>query len=142
MHQEIESLKNRLIDREQEMVSMESQLLNHAKKYPNGEMQALRDKLCHWQDKYERLLENYRKLQKINQGLEDKLLRIADRFENEKSNLNQNVLDLNNKLTNAQKLIDEYHQENEVYKNDFKLIIQLIQNQPPSAINIDMVSFD
>lgn len=33
---------------------MEGQLLTHANQYPQGEMQALRENLYFWQDKYDR----------------------------------------------------------------------------------------
>ena len=40
-----------------------------------------------WHAKYERLWESHRKLQKVNSALEDKLLRMADKFEGEKNGL-------------------------------------------------------
>ena len=54
LHQEIEDLKHRLSEKEHQIVTMESQILMHAKQYPNGEMQAMRDSLYFCQDKYER----------------------------------------------------------------------------------------
>ena len=81
------------------------------------------------------LLESYRKLQKVNQGLEDKLLRIADKFENEKIALSQNVNDLSNKLTQAQASIVELQQETEKYKNDCNLAIRLLQCKPSQFIS-------
>lgn len=114
---------------------MESQILLHANQYPHGEMQALRENLYTCQDKYERLLESYRKLQKVNQGLEDKLLRIADKFENEKITLTHTVADLTGKLTEAQSSITCLQQEAEQYKNDCNLAIRMLQCKPSQFVS-------
>ena len=37
--------------------------------------------IIEWRSKYDRLYESYRKLTKTNAGLEDKLLRVVDKFE-------------------------------------------------------------
>lgn len=141
LHQEIESLKERLKEREQQIVSMEGQIISHAKQFPKGEMQALRDNLYHWHDKYDRLLENYRRLQKVNQSLEDKLLRVADRFETERIGLNQNVDQLNIRLDEANASLSLMKQQNEQYRNDYDLAIRIIQSTPTTMINIGSVIF-
>ena len=56
LHQEIEDLKQRLNEKEHQIVTMESQIMMHANQYPHGEMQALRESLYSWQDKYERYI--------------------------------------------------------------------------------------
>ncbi|KAH7642846.1 hypothetical protein HUG17_9537 [Dermatophagoides farinae] len=137
LHQEIESLKERLKEREKQIVTMECQILSHAKQYPNGEMQALRDNIYHWNDKYNRLLENYRRLQKVNQGLEDKLLRVADCFETERIHMNQNNEQLTQRLDEANASLMLVKQQNQQYLNDYDLIIRMIQQQPSTMINIE-----
>lgn len=141
LHQEIESLKERLKEREKQIVTMECQILSHAKQYPNGEMQALRDNIYHWNDKYNRLLENYRRLQKVNQGLEDKLLRVADCFETERIHMNQNNEQLTQRLDEANASLMLVKQQNQQYLNDYDLIIRMIQQQPSTMINIESVIY-
>ena len=46
---------------------------------------ASEDVVAEWQAKYDRLLDAHRKLQKTNNALEDKLLRIVDKFESDKN---------------------------------------------------------
>ena len=46
---------------------------------------ASEDVMVEWQAKYDRLLDAHRKLQKTNNALEDKLLRIVDKFESDKN---------------------------------------------------------
>ena len=43
--------------------------------------------IIEWRSKYDRLYESYRRLQKTNAGLEDKLLRVVDKFESEKNQM-------------------------------------------------------
>ena len=90
-----------------------------------------------------RLLESYRKLQKVNQGLEDKLLRIADKFENEKISLTHNVADLTGQLTEAQMSIAGLQQEAEQYKNDCNLAIRMLQCKPSQFVSqkLESVSY-
>jgi tight junction protein 4 len=48
---------------------------------------------------FNRLYEAHKKLQKVNQGLEDKLLRIVDKFETEKSVLARELSSTSRTLT-------------------------------------------
>ncbi|XP_022250443.1 uncharacterized protein LOC106466671 isoform X3 [Limulus polyphemus] len=82
LHQEIEQLKCQLLEREYHIVQMDTSVINHAQQFPNGEWEALRQELLLWQEKYQRLHESHKKLQKVNQGLEDKLLKI-DQYRND-----------------------------------------------------------
>lgn len=81
-----------------------------------------------------RLLEGHRKLQKVNQGLEDKLLRIADKFETEKSALTRDVADLTNKLVDARVSIAELEEESDQYKNDCNIAVRLLQCKPSNFV--------
>lgn len=74
-------------------------------------------------------------MQKVNQGLEDKLLRIADNFENEKMSLTHNVVELTNKLTIAQTSLEGLQQETEKYKNDCNLAIRMLQCKPSQFVS-------
>ena len=56
LHQEIESLKRQLLEREYHIVKMETSVLNHAEQYPNGEWEHLQQELLIWKDKYDRFV--------------------------------------------------------------------------------------
>lgn len=54
-----------------------------------------------WQDKYERLHESHKRVQKINQSLEDKLLKLVDRNATERAQLTSDVATLSVRLAQA-----------------------------------------
>jgi len=54
LHAEIENLKQKLFDRENHIVNMETNFLCEAEKFPHGEYAALTDEILIWQDKYTR----------------------------------------------------------------------------------------
>lgn len=56
LHVEIENLKQRLLEKETHIVTMETNFLNEANRFPNGELVAVREELLTWQDKYKRYL--------------------------------------------------------------------------------------
>lgn len=59
LHVEIENLKQRLVERDNHIVTMETNFLNEANKFPSGEVMALREELLTWQDKYKRYINYY-----------------------------------------------------------------------------------
>lgn len=61
----------------------------------------LEDSLIAWQDKYDRLHESHKRVQKINQSLEDKLLRLVDRNSSERAQLTGDVATLSVRLAQA-----------------------------------------
>lgn len=79
-------------------------------------------------------MEGHRKLQKVNQGLEDKLLRIVDKFETEKSALTHDIADLTTKLVEARVSLTDLEEENELYKNDCNIAVQLLQCKPSNFV--------
>lgn len=141
LHQEIESLKRQLLDREYHIVKMETSVLNHAEQYPNGEWEHLQQELMIWKDKYERLFESHKKLQRVNQGLEDKLLKLVDKFETEKSALTRDVADLTTRLVEARLSINDLEEQNVQYRNDCSIAIQLLQCKPSNFISQKLSSF-
>ncbi|XP_044268998.1 uncharacterized protein LOC123014143 [Tribolium madens] len=127
LHVEIENLKQKLVERENHIVTMETNFLNEANKYPSGELVALREELLTWQDKYRRLYDAHRRVQRVNQGLEDKLLKLVDVCETEKSMLTKDVATLSQKLAEANHTVKKLTEDNERYKNDVSLAIQFLQ---------------
>ncbi|XP_015910903.1 tight junction-associated protein 1 isoform X3 [Parasteatoda tepidariorum] len=141
LHQEIESLKRQLVEREYHILKMENNVLNHAEQYPNGEWEHLQQELLIWKDKFERLYDSHKKLQKVNQGLEDKLLKLVDKFETEKTALTKDVADLTNRLVEARLSINDLEEQNDQYRNDCSIAIQLLQCKPSNFISQKLSSF-
>ncbi|KAJ8919739.1 hypothetical protein NQ315_006267 [Exocentrus adspersus] len=127
LHVEIENLKQRLLEKETHIVTMETNFLNEANKFPSGELVAVREELLTWQDKYKRLYEAHRRVQRVNQGLEDKLLKLVDVCETEKGALTKDVAVLSHKLAEANYAIKKLTDDNARYKNDVSLAIQFLQ---------------
>ncbi|RZC40218.1 uncharacterized protein BDFB_012087 [Asbolus verrucosus] len=127
LHVEIENLKQKLVERENHIVTMETNFLNEANKFPSGELVALREELLTWQDKYRRLYDAHRRVQRVNQGLEDKLLKLVDVCETEKTTLTKDVASLSQKLAEANYAVKKLTEDNERYKNDVSLAIQFLQ---------------
>ena len=101
LHVEIENLKQKLVERENHIMRMETNFLTEVDKNPNGEYAALAEELLTWQDKYSRLYEAHKRVQKVNQNLEDKLLKIVDKCETEKGILTKDIATLEQKLSEA-----------------------------------------
>lgn len=144
LHVEIENLKQRLLEREHHIVNMETNFLTEAEKFPNGEFAALTEELLTWQEKYSRLYESHKRVQKVNQSLEDKLLKIVDKCETEKTSLTREVTSLTQKLVEAKGKINRLQDENERYRNDVNLAIQLLQCKPANFVShkFDMLPSD
>lgn len=134
LHVEIENLKQRLVERERHIVTMETNFLSEADKFPDGEYAALTEELLTWQEKYSRLYESYKRVQKVNQGLEDKLLRVVDKFESEKGALTRDVASLTQRLVDARFNVNRFQEENERYRNDLNLAIQFLQCKPANFV--------
>ncbi|KAK9511044.1 hypothetical protein O3M35_005693 [Rhynocoris fuscipes] len=135
LHLEIENLKQQLLERENHILSMETNFLKEADKFPNGEMAALSEELLTWQEKYSRLYEAHKRVQKVNQNLEDKLLRIVDKCETEKNALTAEVSNLTRRLVDEKFNVSRLQEENERYRNDVNLAIQLLQCKPSNFVS-------
>ncbi|XP_066907909.1 tight junction-associated protein 1 isoform X2 [Halyomorpha halys] len=135
LHVEIENLKQQLLERENHILSMETNFLKEADKFPNGEVAAISEELLTWQDKYSRLYEAHKRVQRVNQNLEDKLLRIVDKCETEKNALTSEVSNLTRRLVDEKFNVARLQEENERYRNDVNLAIQLLQCKPSNFVS-------
>ncbi|CAI6355792.1 unnamed protein product [Macrosiphum euphorbiae] len=135
LHAEIENLKQKLLERENHIVNMETNFLCEAEKFPHGEYAALTDEILIWQDKYSRLLESHKRVQRVNQSLEDKLLLLVDKTESEKNVLNSEITIISQKLVDQQFQVNQLNDENERYKNDLNIAIQLLQCKPSHFVS-------
>ncbi|KAL1518337.1 hypothetical protein ABEB36_001976 [Hypothenemus hampei] len=127
LHVEIENLKQKLLEKDNYIVNMETNFLNQTDKLPSDEIGILKEELLTWQDKYKRLYEAHRRVQRVNQGLEDKLLKLVDICETDKSTLTRDVATLSQNLAEANYAVKKLTEDNERYKNDVNLAIQFLQ---------------
>lgn len=112
LHAEIENLRRCLFEKDSHIVTMETHFLNEAKKFPNGELASLKEELLIWQEKYSRLYESHKRVQKVNQNLEDKLLKIVDKCETEKGAFTKDIATLSHRLADANYTIHRLTQDN------------------------------
>lgn len=59
-----------------------------------------------------RLLESHKRVQRVNQSLEDKLLLLVDKTETEKNVLNSEISMLTRKIVDQQALINQQNEDN------------------------------
>ncbi|XP_055845707.1 hybrid signal transduction histidine kinase E isoform X2 [Episyrphus balteatus] len=129
LHAEIEVLKQALIEKQSELIAMETACLRESDRQVE-----LEDSIIAWQDKYDRLYESHKRVQKVNQTLEDKLLKLVDRNSGERAQLTSDVATLSVRLAQANYNIAKLQREIERYKADINLAIQLLQCKPDSFV--------
>jgi len=122
LYQEIESLKKLLNERDAHIVTLETALIDRQEPAEPSFNQSLQ------QDKHERLQESHKRLQRVNQALEDKLLRVVDRFESERTGLRNEVSSLSIRLSEALERISILEKERNRYQNDCQIAVQLLNN--------------
>lgn len=96
LYTEIADLKQALAKNHAQLIAMETQCLHESDRHVE-----LEDSLIAWQDKYDRLHESHKRVQKINQNLEDKLLKLVDRNSSERAQLTSDVATLSVRLAQA-----------------------------------------
>lgn len=77
----------------------------------NDRQAELEDSIIAWQDKYDRLYESHKRVQKVNQNLEDKLLKLVDRNSGERAQLTSDVATLSVRLAQANYTIANLQRE-------------------------------
>lgn len=74
-------------------------------------MDELEDSLVAWQDKYDRLYESHKRIQKVNQTLEEKLLKQADQNTAERGQWTSDIEKLSVSFADANYLISTLRRE-------------------------------
>ncbi len=87
-----------------------------------------------WRSKYDRLYESYRRLQKTNGCLEDKLLRVVDKFDGERNQMTRDLAAQTQKLVEAKLTIQRLSDQNRELQSDLNLSINLLRNKPNSFV--------
>ncbi|KAI8039471.1 hypothetical protein M5D96_008196 [Drosophila gunungcola] len=93
---EIEQLQQALIEKQTQLYALESACLRESERQVE-----LEDSVIAWQDKYDRLYESHKRVQKVNQSLEDKMLKLVDRNAGERAQLTSDVATLSVRLAQA-----------------------------------------
>ncbi|XP_036670927.3 ras guanine nucleotide exchange factor B isoform X2 [Drosophila suzukii] len=127
---EIEQLQQALIEKQTQLYNLESACLRETERQVE-----LEDSVIAWQDKYDRLYESHKRVQKVNQSLEDKMLKLVDRNAGERAQLTSDVATLSVRLAQANFNIAKLQREIERYKADISLAIQLLQCKPDSFVS-------
>ncbi|XP_030385647.1 formin-J isoform X2 [Scaptodrosophila lebanonensis] len=126
---EIEQLQQALIEKQTQLYALETACLRETERQVE-----LEDSVIAWQDKYDRLYESHKRVQKVNQSLEDKMLKLVDRNTSERAQLTSDVATLSVRLAQANFNIAKLQREIERYKADISLAIQLLQCKPDSFV--------
>ncbi|KAK3597160.1 hypothetical protein CHS0354_038089 [Potamilus streckersoni] len=111
LHRQIGQLESQLMKSHSHITSIQQDLV-FVKEASEMEINKLQDELAKIRDRYDRLLDSHKRIQKLNHGLEDKLLKVVNTFEAEKTGLQKELATLTSKLVDAKATICELEEEN------------------------------
>ncbi|XP_047517224.1 uncharacterized protein LOC125057522 [Pieris napi] len=130
LHKDVEHLRQHLAEKDAHFVALETEYFKC-----NERATDLEDQVNTWREKYERLYDSHKRVQKLNQVLEDKLLQLVDKMKSEKSQLTKDIATLSVRLAESKHNYSMLQKENERYKNDMNLAIQLLQCKPDNFVS-------
>ncbi|XP_035387300.1 tight junction-associated protein 1 [Electrophorus electricus] len=126
LQQQNEDLRRCLTHTTHTMETMETEFEN-TRHYMQGEMSRTRDDLEKMRDKFRRLQNSYTASQRANQDLEEKLHALLCKVERDKKTMDQEIVELTNRLVDAKNTIDKLEELNERYRQDCNLAVQLLK---------------
>ncbi|XP_006806904.1 tight junction-associated protein 1 isoform X1 [Neolamprologus brichardi] len=136
LQQQNEDLRRRLSLTTHKMEAMEAEF-DSSRHYMEAELSRTRDDLDKMRDKFRRLQNSYTASQRANQDLEEKLHALAAvsqtwvhalrKVERDKKTMDQEIVQLTNKLLEAKNTIDHLEELNERYRQDCNLAVQLLK---------------
>ncbi|XP_058242634.1 tight junction-associated protein 1 isoform X1 [Hemibagrus wyckioides] len=136
LQQQNEDLRRHLTHTTHKMEAMEEEFESR-RHYMQTEMGRTRDDLEKMKDKFRRLQNSYTASQRANQDLEEKLHALAAisqtwvhalrKVERDKKTMDQEIVELTNKLVDAKNTIDKLEELNERYRQDCNLAVQLLK---------------
>ncbi|XP_052427987.1 tight junction-associated protein 1 isoform X1 [Carassius gibelio] len=126
LQQQNEDLRRRLSQTTHKMEAMETEF-ETSRHYMQAELGRTRDDLEKMRDKFRRLQNSYTASQRANQDLEEKLHALLRKVERDKKTMDQEIVELTNKLVDAKNTIDKLEELNERYRQDCNLAVQLLK---------------
>ncbi|XP_052007036.1 tight junction-associated protein 1 isoform X2 [Xyrauchen texanus] len=126
LQQQNEDLRRRLSQTTHNMEAMETEF-ETSRHYMQAELGRTRDDLEKMRDKFRRLQNSYTASQRANQDLEEKLHALLRKVERDKKTMDQEIVELTNKLVDAKNTIDKLEELNERYRQDCNLAVQLLK---------------
>ncbi|XP_062286455.1 LOW QUALITY PROTEIN: tight junction-associated protein 1 [Scomber scombrus] len=126
LQQQNEDLRRRLSLSTHKMEAMEAEF-DGSRHYMEAELSRTRDDLDKMRDKFRRLQNSYTASQRTNQDLEEKLHALLRKVERDKKTMDQEIVELTNKLLDAKNTIDRLEELNERYRQDCNLAVQLLK---------------
>ncbi|KAB5581939.1 hypothetical protein PHYPO_G00181390 [Pangasianodon hypophthalmus] len=126
LEQQNEDLRRHLTHTTHKMEAMEAEFESR-RHYMQTEMGRTRDDLEKMKDKFRRLQNSYTASQRANQDLEEKLHALLRKVERDKKTMDQEIVELTNKLVDAKNTIDKLEELNERYRQDCNLAVQLLK---------------
>ncbi|ESO93525.1 hypothetical protein LOTGIDRAFT_232600 [Lottia gigantea] len=133
LHQQIEELQSHLVRSNGHISQIEHELLD-SKQVADWELLKVTDEFNKLRDRYDRLLDSHKRMQKVNHELEDKLLKVVNKFEGEKTELQRELASSTSKLVDAKLTICDLEEENDRYRTDCNMAVQLLQCKPSNFI--------
>ncbi|KAJ8418322.1 hypothetical protein AAFF_G00140310 [Aldrovandia affinis] len=126
LQQQNEDLRRRLTHTTHKMEAMETEFQS-SRHFMQAEMGRTKDDLEKMRDKFRRLQNSYTASQRANQDLEEKLHALLRKVERDKKTMDQEIVELTNKLLDAKNTIDKLEELNERYRQDCNLAVQLLK---------------
>ncbi|KAI3362871.1 hypothetical protein L3Q82_001916 [Scortum barcoo] len=126
LQQQNEDLQRRLSLSTHKMEAMEAEF-DGSRHFMEAELSRTRDDLDKMRDKFRRLQNSYTASQRANQDLEEKLHALLRKVERDKKTMDQEIVELTNKLLDAKNTIDRLEELNERYRQDCNLAVQLLK---------------
>ncbi|KAK3092370.1 hypothetical protein FSP39_002053 [Pinctada imbricata] len=134
LHQQIVELESQLRKSNNHISKINHELLD-CKQTTDYEVMKYRDEINKLRERYDRLLESHKRLQKVNHELEDKLLKVVNGFEAEKIKLQRENASMMSKLVDAKVAVCELEEENEKFRNDCNIAVQMLQCKPSEFVS-------
>ncbi|KAJ8359583.1 hypothetical protein SKAU_G00161080 [Synaphobranchus kaupii] len=126
LQQQNEDLRRRLTHTTHKMEAMETEFQS-SRHFMQAEMGRTKDDLEKMRDKFRRLQNSYTASQRANQDLDEKLHALLRKVERDKKTMDQEIVELTNKLLDAKNTIDKLEELNERYRQDCNLAVQLLK---------------
>ena len=135
VQRQILELKGQLSEKESELLRLECGIMPSSGPESTSSNSSAVSDHEEWQAKYERLVDAHKKLQRTNMCLEEKLLKIVDKFEGEKNIINRDLSTQTQKVVEAKLTIQQLHKQNTELKSDLHVALNILQMKPSSFVS-------